>query len=299
MDIALVNLASAAERILPICAVAAMLCGCGDSSGRGGCSRGDGSDVHVKAAEDCFNRLLESAVTNVVCYRLAEGSSNRVDRIEADYDTLYDSVMKISDAAKRIRLMETVERELTSDSRTFANAVQELNHFNGVQKMADALVAAIWDTCRDEKRILEIWKRQDACFMHAAMRCEEEFSHVFEELKPLEIEYLRVQLEISRTKMSDLSEEDRKSLRECQERLPQLRDRAKSLIVLYEAYVQWDIGERGRALNGGRLYRVFREVQKKEVPRRRIPQLPLGSVVGGVLRSGRPMALSIDVGACL
>ena len=142
MDIALVNLASAAERILPICAVAAMLCGCGDSSGRGGCSRGDGSDVHVKAAEDCFNRLLESAVTNVVCYRLAEGSSNRVDRIEADYDTLYDSVMKISDAAKRIRLMETVERELTSDSRTFANAVQELNHFNGVQKMADALVAA-------------------------------------------------------------------------------------------------------------------------------------------------------------
>jgi hypothetical protein len=247
-----------------------------------GCGR-DRSMPRSPHLADDVEKLISGLVLESTKYDLGSRSQNlsgrtsQLEEVSLKFDRIVALLSKVTDVKDRMRLCRVVEGKVLNRYSELTTPSEEIAYHQAACLMLDSLAVAMWETSKSDEMVLSLWVRQAKIFDMQDDKNRKAFHAVYSESRNISMEILNFNRRLSTEGFSSVSESEKSHINEIQARQLVLKVKLRQLEDLIRMYECWDVDARGRALDGGRLYRVFRETRKKGEPKCRIPELPLES----------------------
>jgi len=220
---------------------------------RTGCAA-KGEPVRIR-----LDNLLEWSYTNG--FSRCPSDASRPDLIKGRLLEVEEVLSSVPDRTERIALMGEFSDRILDGIGVRTNGWEELDYYLSSCVLLDVLGEMMWKTTGDGEGVLALWTRQRNRYRGAADNCRKEACDIKGEISRLAREVDRQNLKLFTARTKALTPGDLAAQKECGEKLPSLRRRLEQVERLSDWYLGWDVGERGRGIGEGGLYRRFSGLQ--------------------------------------
>ena len=142
---------------------------------------------------------------------------------------------------------------------------KELDFYRSSCLMLDALAVVGWATTHDRELVLAIWSSQQRRYREAYERCVGEERDIKSEYQHFYPKLCELNLRMAKVRRSELKSEEVAFGNWWNERNAFWQKRGLVLWHLIRMYPDWDVGEHGRKLDGGRLYERFKSLTPEQL----------------------------------
>lgn len=175
--------------------------------------------------------------------------------------------MAVANRGERVELIRESRNRILDGIVARTNGWDECDYFRSSSIMLDIVADATWKTTGDGDAVVSIWARQRRRYMASGERCQAELVALKKEKEILTLEVYKQTKKSFTVRERDLTKEDIAIRKECKEKIPMVAERLLVLARLLGLYSNWDVGERGRKIEGGRLYERFKALSPEELKR--------------------------------
>ena len=256
-------------KIAGIVLIAATMIGCGrdetpvDLGTKFKESVSTGQVVAVCAALDDF---MTFAPTNDLDRGFPNPSwTNRLADVKKYLHKINAGFEAVSCTRERVNLLCKYENRILNGVVARTKGFEEEHFYESSCAMLDLMSETLWKTTWDADRVLALWAHQRRVYTAADGRCREEQCAIKEEYRCLYPKHLTLLSRLSSVRLSELTEEELVFRDMWNQRVPYLSERNRALERLLKQYPNWDVGEHGRQLDGGRLYERFKSLTPEQL----------------------------------
>lgn len=213
------------------------------------CGNGECSQESVQARTQ-MEGLWMCALTN----RSARAC---LDEDHEAFQCVRTNLLAVTNVAERNSLSAWVENRTLEQMVLRDDGMSEVAYYRLSSVILDALAGVLWETGGDEERVFALWDHQAKRCAEEAERCRREMGVLTEERKRRELEQIVLIFRLAIVPRNRLTEFERKAMENSREYGENLQQRLYCLECLKDAYARWDVGQGGRGLANGDVFRRY------------------------------------------
>lgn len=181
----------------------------------------------------------------------------RSDEDRETFQSVRADLLAVTNVAERNSLSAWVENRTLEQMVLREDGMSEVAYYRLSCAMLDALAGVLWETDGDEERIFALWDHQAKRCAEEAERCRREMGVLTEERKRREVEQIALNFRLAIVPRNRLTEFERRAMENSCEYGENLQQRLHCLECLKDAYARWDVGQGGRGLANGDVFRRY------------------------------------------